>query len=194
MKLIEQRIKESILLKQKILDSESLLGEIENCAKAISDAYEKGNKVLLCGNGGSASDALHIAGELNGRFQMERKALPAIALNSDMATLTAICNDYGVERMFSRQVESFMSAGDILIGISTSGNSANIVQAFKVAKATGGITIGLLGRDGGKLKELSEYAIIVPGNVTARIQEAHIMIGHIICEIVECKVVGKESI
>lgn len=192
MELIAQRIRESILLKQKILDSESLLEEIERCANIVGDAYERGNKVLLCGNGGSASDALHIAGELNGRFQMERKALPAMALNADVSTLTAICNDYGVERMFSRQVESFMKAGDILIGISTSGNSTNIIHAFKEVKTVGGITIGLLGRDGGILKDLSDYTVIIPGDVTARIQEAHIMVGHIICEIVENRMAGTE--
>lgn len=192
MELVAQRIRESILLKQKILDSESLLEEIERCANIVGDAYERGNKVLLCGNGGSASDALHIAGELNGRFQMERKALPAIALNADVSTLTAICNDYGVKRMFSRQVESFMKAGDILIGISTSGNSANIIHAFKEAKTVGGITIGLLGRDGGTLKDLSDYIVIIPGDVTARIQESHIMVGHIICEIVESRLAGKD--
>lgn len=190
--LIAQRIRESILLKQKILASESLLEEIERCANIVGDAYERGNKVLLCGNGGSASDALHIAGELNGRFQMERKALPAIALNADVSTLTAICNDYGVERMFSRQVESFMKAGDILIGISTSGNSTNIIHAFKKAKTAGGITIGLLGRDGGFLKDLANYTVIIPGDVTARIQEAHIMVGHIICEIVESRMAGDQ--
>ena len=192
MELVAQRIRESILLKQKILDSESLLEEIERCANIVGDAYERGNKVLLCGNGGSASDALHIAGELNGRFQMERKALPAIALNADVSTLTAICNDYGVKRMFSRQVESFMKAGDILIGISTSGNSANIIHAFKEAKTVGGITIGLLGRDGGTLKDLSDYIVIIPGDVTARIQESHIMVGHIICEIVESRLAGTD--
>ena len=144
-----------------------------------------GGKVLLCGNGGSASDALHIAGELIGRFQRERQGLPAIALNADVASMTAIANDYGYDRIFERGVEGLLNKGDTLIGISTSGNSENVYLAVKKAKEKGGKTIALLGKDGGKINDIADISIVVPSDCTARIQESHIMIGHIICELVE---------
>lgn len=185
MPLIEERIKESIDTKYSLLHSPELIREIESASGAVCDTLKAGGKVLLCGNGGSASDALHIAGELVGRFQEERNALPAIALNADIATLTAIANDYGYERVFERGVEGLMKEGDCLIGISTSGNSENVYLAIKKAKGLGGKTIALLGKDGGKIKDIADISIIVPSDCTARIQESHIMIGHIICELAE---------
>lgn len=185
MGIIEERIDESIKTKQKILQDKELLTNIQRAADLVIDSILKGGKVLLCGNGGSSSDALHIAGELVGRFQRERKAVPAIALNADMAAVTSIANDYGYDNVFSRIVEGYMEEKDILIGISTSGNSVNVYNALHKAKEIGGKTIAFLGRDGGKIKDIADVSIIVPSEVTARIQEAHIMIGHIICELVE---------
>lgn len=185
MSLIKERIRESIRTKQALIDSSELLNSIEQTADLVIDTLKRGGKILLCGNGGSASDALHIAGELAGRFQMERGALPAIALNADISTLTAVANDYGYDRVFERSVEGLMREADTLIGISTSGNSENIYLAVKKAKEIGGQTAAFLGRDGGKIKNIADLAIVVPGDCTARIQEAHIMIGHIICELVE---------
>lgn len=185
MSLIEERIAESIDTKQKVLQNRKLIEEIQKVADVVSTALASGGKVLLCGNGGSASDALHIAGELVGRFQKERKSLPAIVLNADVATMTAIANDYGYDVLYERQVEGFLNEGDVLIGISTSGNSENIYRAIKKANALGGHTVALLGKDGGRIKDVAEYSMIVPSNCTARIQESHIMIGHIICELVE---------
>ena len=138
-----------------------------------------------CGNGGSASDALHFAGEIIGRFQREREAWPAIVLNADVATMTAIANDYGYEEIFSRQAEGHCKPGDVFIGISTSGNSKNVIKAIRAAKKKGCKTAGLLGKEGGMIKDIVDYSIIIPCNVTARIQECHILLIHIICEIVE---------
>lgn len=183
--LIEERIKESIKTKQALLDSPELLDLIGQTASLVSETLKGGGKILLCGNGGSASDALHIAGELVGRFQRERRALPAISLNADIATLTAVANDYGYDRVFERGVEGLMKRTDTLIGISTSGNSENVYLAIKKAKEIGGRTVAFLGRDGGKIKDIADIAVVVPGECTARIQETHIMIGHIVCEIAE---------
>lgn len=185
MTLIEERIEESISIKQKILRSECLIHKIMQAAELICKCYADGGKVLLCGNGGSASDALHIAGELIGRFQKERKSLPAVALNADVAAMTAIANDYGYNSLFERQVEGLFNSGDVLIGISTSGNSENIYRAIERANDMGGHTIALLGKNGGKIKDISGCSIVVPSDCTARIQESHIMIGHIIVEQVE---------
>ncbi len=183
--LIEERIKESIYTKKRLLQSPELIQAIEQAAECVCGTLQKGGKALLCGNGGSASDALHIAGELVGRFQKERSALPAIALNADVAAMTAIANDYGYDRVYERGVEGLMQEQDTLIGISTSGNSENIYLAIKKAKKMGGKTVALLGRDGGKIKKIADISIIVPSDCTARIQESHIMIGHIICELAE---------
>lgn len=184
-KIIKKRFEESIDVKSKILNDKELCQMIQEVCLAIIKVYKSGGKLILCGNGGSASDALHIAGELVGRFQMERKSLPAIVLNADVATITAIANDYGYENVFSRQVEGYMTDEDVLIGISTSGNSENIYRAIIKAKKIGGCTIGLLGGNGGKIGTAVDFPIIVPSDVTARVQESHIVIGHIICEIVE---------
>ena len=185
MGLIEERIKESVETKEAILRSPDIIRLIEKAGQYVCESLRAGGKVLLCGNGGSASDALHIAGELMGKFQRERKALAAIALSADMAMLTAVANDCGYERVFERGVEGLMEPRDTLIGISTSGNSKNVYLAIKKAKETGGKTIAFSGRDGGMLRDVADISIIVPGECTARIQEAHIMIGHIICELAE---------
>lgn len=183
--LIKKRIEESIHVKQRILGNEEMICGIRAAAAMIESCLGGGGKILLCGNGGSASDALHLAGEFVGRFQKERKALPAIALNSDAAVMTAIANDYGYARVFSRIVEGLMDDRDVLIGISTSGNSENVYNAILAAKRQGGKSIAFVGGGGGRIKENADISLVVPDGCTARIQESHIMMGHIICELVE---------
>ena len=185
MEIVVERIKESIDTKEKILSDRSLLDQIYSAGMTLRDCLQGSGKVLLCGNGGSASDCLHIAGEIVGRFQKERKSMPAIALPSDVASLTAIANDYSYDELFVREVEGLMLPQDVLIGISTSGNSENVYRAILKAKEIGGITVALLGKGGGKIRDNADISIVVPSDVTARIQECHIMIGHILCEIVE---------
>lgn len=158
---------------------------IEKASLLIGKAIKNGNKILLVGNGGSAADAQHIAAEFTGRFVKERIALPAIALTTDTSALTAIGNDYGYEMVFARQVAALGNEGDILIAISTSGNSTSIIQAVHEAKKQGLQCIGLTGKDGGTLKDYSDLSIIIPSQVTARIQEMHILIGHLFCEYVD---------
>lgn len=182
---IKSIIRENIKLKESILRDGSILRNIEQAAQIILAAYHNGKKVILCGNGGSASDAQHIEGELVGRFETERKALPAIAIASNSATLTAIGNDYGFDNVFLRQIEAHAKQGDVLIVFSASGNSANIVSVLVKAKELDIKTIGFLGRGGGKCGNLCTVPIIVPHGVTARIQECHIMIGHIICHLID---------
>lgn len=159
--------------------------KIESIVRAIVVAYKRGGKVVLFGNGGSAADAQHIASELVGRFKLERKAFPAIALNTDTSILTAVANDCGYEIVFSRQVEALVNRNDVVIGISTSGESPNVIKAIEVAKLIGAKTIGLTGGNGGKLAGMADLVLIVPSDNTPRIQEAHITIGHIVCELVE---------
>lgn len=182
---VRARINESIETKKRIFEDENLINNIEDAALLVKETLKNGGKVLLCGNGGSASDALHIAGELVGRFQKERKPLPAIALPGDAVAMTALSNDYSYEDAFARQTEGFLTRGDVLIGISTSGNSENVYRAIVKAKEIGGKTVALLGKGGGKIKDAADISIVIPSDNTARIQESHIMIGHIICEIVE---------
>jgi len=182
---VREIIAKSIDTKRRILESEELCKNISIAAEMLINTYKNDGKVLLCGNGGSASDAQHIEGELVGRFQMERRALPAIALASSGATMTAIGNDYSYADVFSRQVAAHGNTGDILIGISTSGNSASVIRAVETAKNNGMTAIALLGRDGGACKSIADVTIIVPSDVTARIQECHIMIGHIWCGLIE---------
>ena len=165
--------------------AETLSSEILDAAQKIQGRLEAGGKLLLMGNGGSAGDAQHIAAELVGRFKKERKAIPALALTVDPSSLTALGNDYGFDTIFERQVEALANKNDTVIGISTSGNSENVVRAVNKANSIGAFTIGLLGNDGGKLKDAVNLPIIIPSNDTARIQEVHITIGHIICEIIE---------
>lgn len=160
---------------------------IEQCGELIFNALKNGKKVLLCGNGGSAADAQHIAAELVGRYETERRGLPSIALTTDTSALTALGNDYGFERVYARQVEALANEGDVVIGISTSGNSPNILAAIMTARQLGCVTIGLTGAKGKKLASVCDAAVLVPGERTARIQEAHICIGHIWCEMIDVK-------
>ncbi|MDQ7085074.1 MAG: D-sedoheptulose 7-phosphate isomerase [Sulfurovum sp.] len=155
---------------------------LEEASKSMIAVLKRGNKILLCGNGGSASDAQHIAAELTGRYKVERKGLPAIALNTDTSALTAIANDYGYNKIFQRQVEALAQKGDLLIAISTSGNSENIVLALQSAKALGCETLGFSGHQGGKMNDLCDINLIVPSNDTPRIQEMHILFGHILAK------------
>jgi D-sedoheptulose 7-phosphate isomerase len=163
----------------------ALSGQVEKASDALIQAFNKKNKVLLCGNGGSAADSQHIAAEFVGRFKLERRALPAIALSTDTSILTAIGNDYSIDRIFSRQVEALAQPGDIVIGLSTSGKSPNVVEAIKKAREFGCFSIGFLGGNGGSLKDIVDIPLVVPSNDTPRIQECHILLGHIICDIVE---------
>ena len=183
--VIENHIRQSIETKQAILNDEACMTAIETSALHCRSAIDTGGKVLIAGNGGSAADAQHIAAELVGRFEKERKSMASIALTTDTSALTAIANDYGYDQVFSRQVEGLGRKGDVFIGISTSGNSANVITAVNVAKANGLHTIVLTGGTGGKLKDLCDVTICVPCKRTATIQESHIMIGHILCALIE---------
>jgi len=188
---VVKQIKESIELK------DFLLNEIENIltiSKQLTNALKNGNKVLLCGNGGSAADAQHLAAELAGRFNYDRDSLPAIALTTNTSSVTAIANDYGYETIFIKQIQGLAKKGDIVIALSAGGNSQNVILAIEEAKKRGAITIGFTGKQGGKLKELADYVIHVPSNITARIQETHITVGHIICSLVEEYIFGDQNI
>ena len=185
--MMDNIIKESIEVKENILLDKSLHTIIYNSIDSIVTAFQRGNKVMFCGNGGSAADAQHLAAELSGRFYKDRKALPSEALHCNTSYLTAVANDYNYDMIYSRLVDGVMNEGDVLIGLSTSGNSKNIINAFRIANKKQIITIGLTGETGGKIGILSNYLINVPSIDTPRIQEAHIMIGHIICELVELK-------
>ncbi len=164
---------------------EKLIPDVEEASRIAIATLKNGNKILLCGNGGSAADAQHIAAELTGRYKSERRGLPGIALTTDTSALTAIANDYGYERVFDRQVEALANKGDLLIAISTSGNSPNILSAFKTARELGCQTIGLSGKDGGLMSETCDLNIIIPSDNTPRIQEMHILIGHTICQAID---------
>ncbi len=164
---------------------EALENHIYTATIIVTETLKKGNKILLFGNGGSAADAQHIAAELTGRYKVNRRGLPAIALTTDTSALTAIANDFGFKHIFSRQVEALAKEGDLLIGISTSGNSKNVIKALKLGREMGCKTIGLSGHDGGKMNAFCDLNIIVPSENTPRIQEMHIMIGHILCQAVE---------
>ena len=183
--VIESRLTESIEVKQKILGDGKLLEEISRASEMLKSSLQNGGKILICGNGGSASDSQHFAAEIIGRFQKERAALAAIALNSDVAAMTAIANDYGYEEVFARQVTGLACKNDVFVGISTSGNSENIWRALQAAKDAQIDTIALTGKTGGRLACNADCSIIVPSDVTARIQECHICIIHILCELVE---------
>lgn len=189
---IEKIIGESIATKQRILENKELVQRIDEFKSMIIAAYRKGAKVLFCGNGGSAADAQHIAAELSGRFYLDRKPLYAEALHCNSSFVTSVSNDYGFENVFSRAVEAFAHKGDILVGISTSGNSANVLKACEKAREIGVSIIAMTGNDGGKMAQLSDLLINVPSTDTPRIQEAHIMIGHIVCELVEKELFGNE--
>jgi D-sedoheptulose 7-phosphate isomerase len=183
--LVSSSLRQHADVFNKLLDGE--IERIEKCAEIIFDAVAKGKKILICGNGGSAADAQHIAAEFVGRYETERRGLPAIALTTDTSALTALSNDYGFERIFSRQVEALASEGDVLISFSTSGNSPNVLAAVMKARELGCKNVGLTGIRGKKLASLCDACILVPSERTARIQEAHITIGHIWCEIIDSK-------
>lgn len=180
--MLNKCLKEHIEVAKKM---EKLLPLIEEAGKICIDALKSGNKIMLCGNGGSAADSQHIAAELSGRFKKERNALSGIALTTDTSALTAIGNDYGFEFVFSRQVEAIGKKGDVLIAISTSGNSKNVINAINSAKTMEIKVITLTGKSGGVMKDMGDVNIIVPSNDTPRIQEMHIMIGHMICALID---------
>lgn len=184
-------INDSIEVKKEIIHSTHLLQNIEKAAGAMIEAFHNKSKILICGNGGSASDALHIEGELVGRFQRNRKALPAIALVASPATLTAIANDYSYDSVFERQLEAHGIPGDILMVLSTSGNSRNVVIALRKAKQIGMKTIVLTGKNGGCSEEYADILLNVPSEMPPRIQESHILIGHILCDLCERAFVKK---
>ncbi|EHC3424760.1 D-sedoheptulose 7-phosphate isomerase [Campylobacter jejuni] len=188
---IKEHFQESILVKEQILKNEDLITLIKNASLEVIKAYKNGNKTLLAGNGGSAADAQHIAGEFVSRFYFDRPGIASIALTTDTSVLTAIGNDYGYENLFARQIQAQGVKGDVFIGISTSGNSKNILKALELCKQKEIISIGLSGASGGAMNELCDYCIKVPSTCTPRIQEAHILIGHIICAIVEEELFGK---
>jgi D-sedoheptulose 7-phosphate isomerase len=182
---VKEQIRKSVEVKNAILADVVLLEKIGRAAKVITDAYRKGNKTLLAGNGGSAADAQHIAGEFVSRFYFDRPGIPSIALTTDTSIITAIGNDYGYDKLFERQVWAQGVAGDVFIGISTSGNSCNVTKALKAAKTKGIFTVGLTGEKHGTMDEFCDIIIKVPSSETPRIQECHILIGHVICCIVE---------
>jgi len=184
-KLIEKSLNSHIEVVQKLINKEQQ--EIERCGEFIIDTLERGNKILICGNGGSAADAQHIAAEFVGRYETERRALPAIALTTDTSALTALTNDYNFERVFSRQIEALGKEGDLLIAISTSGNSANVLSAVMSARNIGCKTLAMTGSNGKKLASLCDISLIIPSERTARIQEGHITVAHIWCEIIDSK-------
>lgn len=189
--LIVASIQQSIKVKQALLEDKHLLSQIAEVVKEFVSALGSGHMVLLFGNGGSAADAQHIAAEFVGRFQMERTPLPALALTVNTSALSGIGNDYGYENVFSRQVEALGATGDVAVGISTSGKSANVLKALAVAKAKGLVTVALTGSYGSRLQEVSRYCLCVPSDETPRIQESHILIGHIISQITEMELFGK---
>lgn len=187
--LIQRRIRESIETKQRLLESPAVFEVLERVAWILLDACRRGGRMFLFGNGGSAADAQHIAAELLGGFTIkDRRALPAEALTVNTSALTAIANDYDPSDVFARQLEALGRPGDIAIGISTSGNSGNVIRALETAKMNGLVTVGLTGASGGKLAGVVDYCVKIPSDTTPRIQEAHILVGHILCELIELHV------
>lgn len=188
MDTVTRSIAGSIATKQQILDTPELLETIRRVADVMVEALQHGRRILWCGNGGSAADAQHLAAELSGRFYYDRPPLNSEALHCNTSYMTAVANDYGYDLIYSRMINGSCQKGDILVGLSTSGNSKNIVNAFKKAKELGVITVALTGETGGEMKALADYLLNVPSSDTPRIQECHIMLGHIICEIVEATI------
>ena len=187
---INSIINASIQVKQDIIEKGELAVTLEKVIAIITQAFQNGKSVYFAGNGGSAADAQHLAAEFSGRFYKDRKALPSEALHCNTSYLTAVANDYSYDVIYSRLLEGLAKPGDVLVGLSTSGNSGNIVKAFEKSKELKVVTIGFTGEDGGKMIELSDYLINVPSNDTPRIQESHILLGHIICELVEKNIFG----
>ena len=190
---IIRAIGDSISIKKKILEDEGLVNLMHEVADECIAAFRQGNRVLLAGNGGSAADAQHIAAEFVGRYAFDRPGLPSIAFTTDTSILTAIGNDYGYDQIFRRQLEANGRKGDVFIGISTSGNSANVIAAMQRARELDIITVGLTGQSGGGMHSLCDYCVQVPSTSTPRIQESHIMLGHIICDLVEEALFGGQD-
>lgn len=184
---IRKIISESVALKSQVLNDAALLATVENVTNDMVAGFKNGKRVYFCGNGGSAADAQHLAAELSGRFYFDRDPLPAEAFHVNTSYLTAVANDYSYEVIYSRLIKGFGTKGDLLVGMSTSGNSPNIVKAFEAAREIGVVTIGFTGETGGKMKPFCDYLINIPSKVTPRIQECHMLLGHIICELVEEK-------
>ena len=192
---MKDRITAAFLSHREVMEAleRELTPKMIQVAELLVDAFRNGKKLLVMGNGGSAADAQHLAGEIVGRFRLERPGLPAIALNTDTSILTAVGNDYGYEAIFRRQVEAHGQEGDVVIGISTSGSSPNVLSALRLAREKGCRTVGLLGKDGGSIKGLVDIDLTVPGHDTPRIQEGHITIIHILCELVEQALFGEKD-
>jgi D-sedoheptulose 7-phosphate isomerase len=190
---IKNIIRSSIETKQQVLENEELLKTIEAVVEALVTSFNNGNRVYFCGNGGSAADAQHLAAEFSGRFYTDRKALPAEALHCNTSYLTAVANDYSFDVIYSRLIEGIGLPGDVLIGLSTSGNSKNIIKAFETAREKKIVTVGFTGITGGQMKSLSDHLINIPSADTPRIQESHILIGHIICQLVEEKIFNTQK-
>jgi D-sedoheptulose 7-phosphate isomerase len=188
---ISSIVEASIAVKQQLLSSPELIARIEQVTELVIKAFENGNKVLFCGNGGSAADAQHLAAEFSGRFYFDRDPLPSEALHCNSSYMTAVANDYGYDVVYSRMIKGMGKPGDVLIGLSTSGNSVNIIKAMEQAKQIGMINVGLTGAGGGKMKDICDHLINVPSSDTPRIQESHIMVGHIICQLVEAHLFKK---
>lgn len=187
---LTEQIKKSIELKRTILEDKAMIRQIQEVSVKLIEVYRAGNKTLIAGNGGSAADAQHLAGEFVSKFYFDRPGLPSIALSTDTSVMTAIGNDYGFENLFARQIQANGATGDIFIGLSTSGNSPNLLKALEECQRKGIISLGLTGQSGGRMAELCDYCIKVPSLETPRIQESHIMIGHILCSIVEEEIFG----
>jgi len=185
MEKIKNIIQSSIKVKEQILENEELLATVDKVVQVLVRTFQNGGRVYFCGNGGSAADAQHLAAEFSGRFYTDRRALPAEALHCNTSYLTAVANDYSYDVVYARLVEGIGNAGDVLVGLSTSGNSPNIVRAFESARAKGMATVAFTGLSGGTMKSLSDHLINVPSTDTPRIQESHILLGHIICQMVE---------
>ena len=194
MNAISSIIQESIDVKQSFLADASNIVLIENICNSITNAFKNGRKVLLCGNGGSAADAQHIAAEFSGRFKINRPALPAEALHVNTSYLTAVGNDYGFDVIYSRMIEGIGYEGDVLIALSTSGNSTNILNAVKAAKSKSMVTIGMTGISGGDMNDHCDFMVKIPSSNTPRIQESHILVGHIICQLVENNIYGIDKL
>ncbi len=193
MEKIKELIQESIDVKQQLIENDAFLAEVSEVVEVIVAALQRGNRLYFCGNGGSAADAQHLAAEFSGRFFIDRKALPAEALHCNTSYLTAVANDYGYDVVYARLIEGIGNSGDVLIGLSTSGNSANIVKAFEAAQSKGITTIGFTGLSGGIMKTCSDHFLPAPSTVTPRIQEVHMLVGHIICQLVEAAYFSKPS-
>jgi D-sedoheptulose 7-phosphate isomerase len=185
--MVIKNIQESIRLKTELLDNEEIINNSNMIAEKIIECYKNGNKVFFCGNGGSFADAQHLSAELSGRFYFDRDPLEVVLLSSNVSYLTAVGNDYSYSDIFSREIKSSVKEGDILICFSTSGKSKNVIKAIEVAKNKGAIVVSFIGNDGGEMKDISDYNLIIPSNNTARIQECHTLLGHTILEIVENK-------